>query len=237
MAKAQTQFVCQQINLERFVKVLGRTASRKILVIGGSTLGLGMKILLDIPAYELIETDVSFGSYTKLICDAHDIPFEKESFDAVILQAVLEHVVDPCRCIEEVHRVLKTGGVVYAETPFMQQVHMGCYDFTRFTHLGHRRLFRKFTELDSGAVCGPGMALAWSFQYFLLCFARTRLLRACLRAIARNASFFLKYFDSYLADRPGAFDAASGFYFIGRKSDMLLSDRELIRGYKGLSWY
>ena len=67
--------------------------------------------------------------------------------------------------------MLKGRGVVYAETPFMQQVHMGPYDFTRFTHSGHRRLFRRFEEVESGAVCGPGMALAWAYQYFLLSFA------------------------------------------------------------------
>ena len=55
--------------------------------------------------------------------------------------------------------VYKDDGLVYADTPFMQQVHMGRYDFTRFTYLGHRRLFRKFEEIDSGAVSGPAMAL------------------------------------------------------------------------------
>ena len=59
---------------------------------------------------------------------------------------------------------------MYAETPFMQQVCVARFDFTRFTHLGHRRLFRWFDEVRSGPVCGPGMALAWSYQYFLLSF-------------------------------------------------------------------
>ena len=79
-----------------------------------------------------------------LICDANDIPFENGSFDGVVLQAALEHVADPYRCVEETHRVLKEKGLVYAETAFMQQVHGGRYDFTRFTRLGHRRLFRRF---------------------------------------------------------------------------------------------
>ena len=52
--------------------------------------------------------------------------------------------------------MLKDDGLVYAETPFLQQVHGGPYDFTRFTHLGHRRLFRKFIELESGATAGAG---------------------------------------------------------------------------------
>ena len=31
----------------------------------------------------------------------------KETFDCVIIQAVLEHVLDPKRCVKEIHRVLK----------------------------------------------------------------------------------------------------------------------------------
>ena len=115
----------------------------------------------------------------------------------------------------------------------MQQVHGGRYDFTRFTHLGHRRLFRKFAEVDSGAVCGPGMALAWSYQYFLLSFTRSRALRKLIQMFAALTAFYLKYFDSYLVERSGALDAASGCYFLGRKSDETLSDRELVKLYRG----
>lgn len=162
------------------------------------------------------------------------IPFEDNSFDGVIVQAVLEHVVDPNRCVEEIHRVLKPNGVVYAETPFMQQVHMGRYDFTRFTHLGHRRLFRKFEEVSSGPVCGPGMALAWSYQYFILSFVKRNAAKSLVKAFTRLTSFWLKYFDYFLIDKPGTFDAASGYYFIGTKSDRVLSDRELVTLYKGI---
>ncbi len=122
---------------------------------------------------------------------------------------------------------------MYAETPFMQQVHMGRYDFTRFTHSGHRRVFRRFDEIASGPVCGPGMALAWSYQYFLLSFTASRPLRGVMRAFARLTSFYLKYVDYYLVNKSAAIDAASGFYFIGRKGGRILSDRELIRYYKG----
>ncbi len=213
--------------------LLKRSSAVRVLVVGGGILGQGMEALTAESTIELIETDVAFGPHTMLICDAHDIPFEDESFDGIIVQAVLEHVVDPHRCVEEIHRVLKKQSFVYSETPFMQQVHMGRYDFTRFTHLGHRRLFRKFDEIASGPVCGPGMALAWSYQYFLWSFAKSRRSREFLSAFGTLTSFFLKYFDHFLIDRAGAFDAASGFYFLGQKGDAILSDKELIRLYRG----
>ncbi|MBN1148420.1 MAG: class I SAM-dependent methyltransferase [Anaerolineales bacterium] len=204
------------------------------LVIGGGILGQGMQALTRQASLELVETDVAFGPRTALVCDAHDIPFQDGSFEAVIAQAVLEHVVDPRRCVDEIQRVLKPGGLVYAEAPFMQQVHLGAYDFTRFTQLGLRRLFRYFEQIDSGATGGPGMALAWSYQYFLLSFTRSRALRPWIKAFARFTAFFLKYFDHYLVEKPGSLDAASGFYFLGRKSALPLPDRELIRLYRGM---
>lgn len=214
-------------------ELLKQSTSPLVLVIGGGILGQGMESLANNTAIELVESDISFCPRTILICDAHDIPFKDKSFDGVIVQAVLEHVVDPYRCCEEIHRVLKEQGVVYAETPFMQQVHGGRYDFTRFTYLGHRRLFRRFEEIDSGAVCGPGMALAWSYQYFLLSFTTSKTLRRLLRVFASLTSFYLKYFDYYLINKPGTLDAASGYYFMGRKAERALSDRDLIKLYKG----
>jgi SAM-dependent methyltransferase len=221
-------------NYDRLVSLLlSQSASPRVLIIGGSILGQGMEPLVQNRSLELVESDVSFGPRTMLICDAHDIPFEDETFDGVIVQAVLEHVVDPYRCVEEIHRVLKKEGLVYADTPFMQQVHMGRHDFTRFTHLGHRRLFRKFDEIDSGAACGPGMALAWSYQYFCFSFTTSRPLRVLIRTFATLTSFYLKDLDYYLIEKAGTLDAASAYYFLGRKGNHILSDRELLKLYRG----
>ena len=204
-----------------------------VLVVGGSIIGYGMKEFLARPAIRFVETDISFGPRTQIICDSHDLPFPDGTFDGVVAQAVLEHVADPYRCVEEFHRVLKRRGIAYAETPFMQQVHGGRYDFTRFTFLGHRRLFRRFAEINSGVAGGPGMALAWSLRYFALSLTTSRTGRAIAYLVTRLSSFWLKYFDRHLVKKPGAFDAASGYYFMGQRSDAVLSDRELIQLYRG----
>jgi SAM-dependent methyltransferase len=230
--------VSENINAKRNYKkltnlLLKQNSSPRVLIIGGSIMGKGMEVFMLNPAIDFVESDVSFGERTMLICDAHDLPFADQCFDGVIAQAVLEHVTDPYRCVDEIYRVLKTKGLVYAETPFLQQVHMGPYDFTRFTHLGHRRLFRKFDEIESGATCGPGMALAWAYQGFLQSFAKSNALKKLIFIFASFTSFYLKYFDYYLIDKPGALDSASGIYFMGSKGDNLLSDQELIKLYKG----
>ena len=206
----------------------------KVLVIGGSILGEGIEEFIKEPKLTLVESDVSFGPRTKIIFDAHSIPFPNDYFDCAILQAVLEHVVDPYQCIREVHRVLKKEALVYAETPFIQQVHMGKFDFHRFTHLGHRRLFREFSEIESGAVCGSGMALAWTYSHFIFSFFKSKKAKGLLIPFTRFTSFFWKYFDYLTINTPGTLDSASGYYFMGRKSDNVLGDRELLKQYRGL---
>ncbi|MEY2832209.1 MAG: hypothetical protein RLZZ574_1467, partial [Cyanobacteriota bacterium] len=219
---------------QQFTELLLQRSDRpKVLIIGGGTVGQEAESLFSTPGMEIIETDVVLTSRIDIICDAHQLPFADNSFDGVVVQAVLEHVLDPSICVEEVYRVLNDGGLVYSETPFMQQVHLGKYDFTRFTHLGHRRLFRKFKEVSSGAVCGPGMALNWSLQYFFLSFVKSSAARNIVKALTRLAFFWLKYFDYYLINKPGTFDSASSYYFLGRKSETVLSDEELLKLYRG----
>jgi SAM-dependent methyltransferase len=220
-------------NYEYLHTELKKKSEPKVLIIGCGILGHGLKELVEDSSINVVESDVALGPRTSLICDSHNIPFKENTFDAIIAQAVLEHVLDPYQCVAEMHRVLKPDGIVYAETPFMQQVHMREYDFTRFTFLGHRRLFRHFTELKSGPVVGPGSALAWSYQYFLLSFVKRRLTRKIVITFTSFTSFFLKYFDYYLIKKQGSFDAASGFFFIGKKSTEVLPDKELLKLYKG----
>ena len=200
----------------------------RILVVGA-----GDKRYPHIPNVRYTYTDVILGEGADYVCDLHDLPFPDESFDAVIAVAVLEHVADPFRCASEIARVLRPGGYVYSVTPFMQQVHMGRYDFTRFTFLGHRRLFRHFTQIKAGMALGPAGALAWSLEYFCLSFFTRSATRKYVRVAVKLATAPIKYFDRILASREGALDAAGGVYFFGTKADQPISDRELLTFYRG----
>jgi SAM-dependent methyltransferase len=222
-------------NLARIMEILGEVETPKILIVGVGEGGEGEYILSGHPENFIIRTDIVYSKKVDVLCDAHDLPFSDESFDVVVIQAVLEHVIDPFKCVEEIHRVLKLGGIVYAETPFMQQVHLGRYDFMRFTHVGHRGLFRKFEEIESGVVGGPGMALAWSIKYFFATLAGNFKPMGWLLEIALPFfTFYLKYIDRLLIQKPGSLDAASGFFFLGFKSEITLSDLEVCKTYRGL---
>lgn len=223
-------------NFENIANRLNHLSNPKILIIGGSIDGQGIDALkknLPIGAV-LVESDVAHGPNTNIIIDAHQIPFQDACFDLVIAQAVLEHVLDPFLCVSEIYRVLKPGALIYAETPFMQHVHGGKFDFHRFTALGHRRLFRHFKEENSGLVAGAGSMMAWSLLYFITSFSPNKKVDKALSYLGSFASFWLKYFDYVLNQNIGSYDAACGFFFLGKKDpNYLLTDQALLSTYKG----
>lgn len=242
LKKIQPDITYNDVSEKNYLHIASLLKEQKpvrILILGGSVDGVGIKHLKEVLDDDdlIVETDVSYGPNTTVICDAHEIPFSDGSFDLIIAQAVLEHVLDPFLCVREMHRVLKDKGLIYAETPFMQQVHGGKYDFLRFTHLGHRRMFRKFDEISSGVVAGAGSALVWSLKYFLTSFANSKKVDRILSYGGTFLFFWIKYFDIILNRSKGTIDAASGFYFLGRKEkDYLLSDKELLGSYRGFRY-
>jgi len=52
-----------------------------------------------------------------ILCDAECLPFRNESFDTVVSFGLLHHLFQPRRGIEEIHRVLNTGGYFVAHEP------------------------------------------------------------------------------------------------------------------------
>jgi uncharacterized protein YbaR (Trm112 family) len=182
---------------------------------------------------DFVYTDVAYSDGLDAIADAHDLPFADAEFDFVLAISVLEHVADPQRAVDEIWRVLRPRGCVYASTPFLQPVHMGAYDFTRFTYLGHRRLFRRFADIESGMGLGPGKVLAWSVQSLLANLANGKTYRSAARLVSLLITLPVLYLDVLARNKPGAIDGAGSVFFYGRKQEIAISDRELVALYRG----
>ncbi len=70
------------------------------------------------------------------------LPYEAEQFDAVVMKDLLEHVADPVALVREVHRVLRSGGLVFASSPDAQRWVWDDYTHRRpFTRKAFRLLF------------------------------------------------------------------------------------------------
>ena len=208
-----------------------RSSLPLVLVVGGGAIGSGMDALYVDPRVRVVGTDAYVSANTRLVADGHALPFRDGVFDAILIQAVLEHVLEPQRVVDEIHRVLCPEGLVYAETPFMQQVHEAAYDFTRFTRSGHRWLFRRFNEIEAGSVAGCGSALLWSIGYYARAFG----VGNRLSLLATAPFVWLRLLERFTRPRPNA-DGASGHYFFGKRAEtQTLRETDMLAYYQSQS--
>lgn len=204
-------------------------AERLVLIVGGGTRGSGLDELYAADDIDIIAFDVYASPYTHFVADAHRIPLGDASVDAIVVQAVLEHVLDPWQVVAEIHRVLRAEGLVYADTPFLYPVHEGPYDFTRFTDSGHRWLFRRFALLDSGTVAGPGTVLSWSLAQAVRTVLPLRGVPSVVRLLSRPVAAFVDRFGA----PQSCLDGAASVYFLGLKSTTEVQPREMVGYYRG----
>jgi ubiquinone/menaquinone biosynthesis C-methylase UbiE len=212
-----------------YIKDKFAVSESKILIIGaGDT---KKKFVEFFDNSNVFATDVDVHADVDFFSDIHNIPLLDCSVDIIICTAVLEHVISPQQSVEEIYRVLKYGGVVYSEIPFLQSVHEGAYDFTRFTMTGHISLFRKFKIISHGSTAGIFTSLYWIVEYiFILPFSGSisiKMVKLCSRI------FFgwIKYFDFLTQKR--SIDSASCTYVTAEKINEQLTDVDIINTYKG----
>jgi len=100
--------------------------------------------------------------------DLQCLPFDSFSFDYVISDQVLEHLLDPKKAIEESYRVLRENGVAIHTTCFINYIHRNPIDLWRFSPEALRHLCKPFSKILSFGGWGNRAAI-------LACFASERL--------------------------------------------------------------
>jgi len=59
--------------------------------------------------------------YVERICaDAHNLPLREGSVDCVLSISLLEHLENPEKCVKELYRVLRHGGIAIIQLPNLQ---------------------------------------------------------------------------------------------------------------------
>ena len=189
----------------------------KVLDVGSGTWRRAPGIVkLDVIAYPMVD----------VVGDAQELPFGGKTFDLVICSSVLEHLLSPERVIAEVHRVLRPGGKLFVEIPFLYPFHgdelSGEGDYWRMTLAGLRHALRSFSEVESGRSIGPASIMSLLAAEFLALFFSLRRHTApyyAVRNLLSWALFPLRLLDPWLSRRPFSFRIAGGFYFLGLKGD------------------
>ncbi len=134
------------------------------------------KIFLDVGAglrhiyYDnVLNTEVYPSVSTDVLCVGEALPFADAQFDFVFCFATLEHTKRPWDVAAEICRVLKPGGTVVVDYPFMQPVHGYPHHYFNATPSGNRSLFEKECEIcgvEVGYHQHPIIGLQWMLTVF-----------------------------------------------------------------------
>ena len=100
----------------------------------------------------LINTEIYPSISTDLLCVGEDLPFADEQFDYVICASVLEHTRRPWDVAREITRVLKIGGTLLVDYPFLQGVHGYPHHYFNATPGGAISLFEDNFDIIESAV-------------------------------------------------------------------------------------
>jgi uncharacterized protein YbaR (Trm112 family)/SAM-dependent methyltransferase len=194
------------------------SASHNVVLIGAGFEPPYRRLLK--PYQHIHRVGLAHRGETNVCCDICDIPLTSNSADLVFSSSIIEHVYNPERAVAEMFRILKPGGLVYTEIPFMRAYHMIPVDYQRYTISGIQQLFSRhgFSLVDKGICSGPFTG----FVLFIIDFF-TGLLQfnSTLSAIVILGLAILlhpiKYLDRLFEDSGWAEISACNFYYLGRK--------------------
>ena len=100
-----------------------------------------------------------FGDYPDIICDiCSDINGLQNKYDKIICLAILEHVYNPFKAIDNLKSMLKENGIIYGYVPYLFYYHapkdLKFQDYFRFSKDALAYLFKDFKEIELYPVRG-----------------------------------------------------------------------------------
>ena len=105
------------------------------------------KSLINVENYIGLDFDGQGHDHTNeqidVFYDGKKIPFENEYFDSVFTSEVFEHVFNLEEVLQEIHRVMKKGGLILITCPFAICEHEVPNDFARYSIYAMRYLMEK----------------------------------------------------------------------------------------------
>jgi len=132
--------ILETINHNDEVLDIGKTMSEKFELINCKTL------------HTLDMND--FGDYPNIIFDlCTDLdPELEEKYDKIICMAILEHVYNPFKAVENLKKILKSNGKIYGYVPYLYHYHahknLKFQDYFRFSKDALVYLFKDFNNLE-----------------------------------------------------------------------------------------
>ena len=149
------------------------------------------------------------------------LPIESSVADSVVSLSVLEHLREPQIMLDEAFRIIKSGGAIVLQVPFMWHVHEAPYDFYRFTRFGLEHIFTKSGFIDIKVEPTSGFWTMWflKFNYQLVRLAKgPRPLRLLIRT-SLAPFMWLNQYLAVLLDHvwPSSEGETAGYFVTARK--------------------
>jgi len=106
-----------------------------------------------------------------IVADAEELPLPSGTIRAALCVALLEHVNDPGKVLDQIHRVLANKGYLYLWVPFYWREHNYPIDNLRFTHQGIKSLLKKHNfaviSSDSNSYGGLFFVLSHGLRFMM----------------------------------------------------------------------
>jgi SAM-dependent methyltransferase len=112
--------------------------------------GCGVKAPDDIRANAVLLDAVHFPG-VDVVNSCTTLPFRSEVFDAIVSQAVFEHLPYPHQTAAQCLRVLKPGGLFLVDTAFLQPLHADPSHYFNMTSDALRLVLDGFEIIDEGS--------------------------------------------------------------------------------------
>jgi len=183
----------------------------------------------------LVLTDITLQGDAEIACDGHSLPFFDNSFDLIIADQVLEHVVNPWMVSSEITRCLKAGGVVYSGIPFFFHIHGEPYDFQRFTPAGHMQLFPDFQLVELSLSGGPVGTFALSMLGITESIFKNKWVRRFFSFTIRFLTRPFAFIDKKSRYHKKSVSVPLGTIFIGKKDGIHRSPSQIFEEYNKLA--
>jgi len=103
------------------------------------------------PGKEYVGADMRPGPGVQKVLNLHDIDLPDDVAGTVLCVDTLEHVEHPQRAAEEVHRILKPGGIAVFSSVMFFPIHSHPWDYWRFTPEGFRSILQPFSSCFVGS--------------------------------------------------------------------------------------
>lgn len=195
----------KHFSVEAFIRDYGLDAPDKRLLNAGSA---SVRLTAN-----CINVDVQAKADVDVVCDVHDLSDDLGQFDGIVCNAVLQYCYDPARVAANFHRLLKPGGYLFVDAPWVQPYCPDTPDLYRYSEEGLRGVFRDFEIVESGPSIYSGSALHMLATHIAQSASGNRYVDHALSLAVGTLLYPLRFIRTAREGR-----TAGAFYLIARKA-------------------